>query len=547
MANAFPPGSNLAAYLRDSGGEEQDLSIAQQEAALRAWCTEHACVLTRVFSDTRSGTSTVGRTGFEDLIHYFAQHKRVPEVGILLWRYNRFARDLDDAQFFKAGLRRRGYSIYSLNDPIPEGPAGRILEFFTDWMADKFSEDLSVDVRRGQRQLLEQFGALGGTPPRGFIRVPVPLPTRRDGATHTVHRWAPDPALWETCRTAWRMRAAGATIRQVHAAAHLFSSLNSYSTFFRNRIYLGELHFSDQLVIPNYVEPLVDQPTWDAVQALNRVHAQNTAADQPRHARRMTGSYLLSGLLHCARCGSLMNGHLIKFKGDAERTYYICSRRHAKRDCDAPLVPAAQLEEQLLAYLAAGVLAPIALAAVRKERLARAAEFEQQAGAQRVELKARLAIVRRRLANVTEAIAEAGRLPDLMLKLRDLDAEQTTLQSQIAALATPPINLALSPSQVERYSKNLQTLLSHADISTRKTILSALLQRIDVDRNGRQVVCTIYTYDPPDDLIERVSRLSHDDLMTGLDPPCGIYAYVTPSPGSTTRTHKFTFETKRRS
>jgi site-specific DNA recombinase len=542
-AGVFPPGSLLAAYLRDSGGEDQDLSIDQQETALRAWCLENGCVLNIVFRDTRTGTSTVGRAGFEQLIHHFFRKAKAPEAGILLWRFNRFARDLDDAQFFKAGLRRRGYAIYALNDPIPEGPAGRVLEFFIDWMADKFSEDLSVDVRRGQRQLVERFGALGGPPPRGFIRVPVQMPARRDGSTHLVHRWAPDPALWETCRAAWQMRAAGASYRQIHAALHLFGSINSYVTFYRNPIYLGELHFGADLVIPAYVQPLIDRQTWDTVQALNRANTAAVRPNAPRHPRRVASAYPLSGLLHCARCGALMNGHTIQFKNEPERPYYTCSKRHAKRDCDAPLIPAPALEEHITAYLVDHVLTPTAIADHRAQRLNHQAEAHDQAKSERAEVGARLAQARRRLANVTDAIADRGLSPALSAKLRELETEQATLQARITALSQTPIQRQLTPAQIQTYAHNLQTLIRHADTQTRRTILAGLLESIEANRSGRLVTCTLNLYDQPDD---RILALS-DIPITGPDPPPNFYAYAAQPPGSTTYTHHFSFETKRRS
>jgi DNA invertase Pin-like site-specific DNA recombinase len=49
-----------AAYLRDSGGEEQELSIEQQEKEIRAWCLEKGYILTAIFKDeARPGSSTV--------------------------------------------------------------------------------------------------------------------------------------------------------------------------------------------------------------------------------------------------------------------------------------------------------------------------------------------------------------------------------------------------------------------------------------------------------------------------------------------------------
>ena len=115
----FPPGSRLAAYLRDSGGEEQDLSVEQQENEITFWCDEHTYVLTHTFIDSASpGSTTIRRSGFRAMISHF-RSPQCQEAGIVVWKYSRFARDLDDAQFYRADLRRRGYEIYSLNDNVP--------------------------------------------------------------------------------------------------------------------------------------------------------------------------------------------------------------------------------------------------------------------------------------------------------------------------------------------------------------------------------------------------------------------------------------------
>jgi len=61
MASPFQPGSLVAAYLRDSGGNDQDVSTIRQEDELRTWCDVNHVQLTRVFKDVaRSGTSIVG-------------------------------------------------------------------------------------------------------------------------------------------------------------------------------------------------------------------------------------------------------------------------------------------------------------------------------------------------------------------------------------------------------------------------------------------------------------------------------------------------------
>jgi len=45
-----------------------------------------------------------------------SQHPATRPNGIITWNYARFARDLDDSQYYKATLRKGGIVIHSLND-----------------------------------------------------------------------------------------------------------------------------------------------------------------------------------------------------------------------------------------------------------------------------------------------------------------------------------------------------------------------------------------------------------------------------------------------
>ena len=62
----------LAAYLRDSGGDEQDLSIDQQLIEIERWCSQNSVSLIKTFVDeARPGSSTVGRSAFHEMMSYF--------------------------------------------------------------------------------------------------------------------------------------------------------------------------------------------------------------------------------------------------------------------------------------------------------------------------------------------------------------------------------------------------------------------------------------------------------------------------------------------
>lgn len=491
--NPFPPGALICAYLRDSGGDEQDLSVAQQEAAIRAWCAQHGLALARIFADQASpGSSVVSRAAFLEMIRHF-RSADCSEVGLVIWKFSRFARSVDDAQFYKADLRRMGYIIHSLNDDIPQGIDGRFFEAARDWMNEKFLQDLSEDVKRGLAHLVQAYGAVPGTPPKGFRRQAVDIGKRRDGSPHIVHRWVPDPDLWELCRMAWQMRARRATYYQIHKTTHLFGSINSYTTFFRNPIYRGELHFGD-LVIPNYCEALVDGAIWDAVQKFT----QKTRA-RAVHPRRVNSRYLLSGLAHCARCGSPLNGHTIQFRGkDETYDYYRCARSHRRRDCSAEQIPRQALEDLVLAGLAEEILNP---AVIQQHQVDIAHDLESEAGlktAERLALTKQLAHVKRRLANVVETLANVGSSSALNKKLVSLEAEAAQIQGQIAELAIPPAGANLSDEQILAQATRLRELLGTQKEDDLRRVLQGLIAKISVEREGRAVRGLVTYYHPPD-------------------------------------------------
>ena len=214
----FPSGSQVAAYLRDSGGDDQDLSIEQQEVSLVEWVQDNGYTLSHLFKDTASGSSITGRTQFQEMLHHF--RNGASEAGIIVWKFNRFARSLDDAQFYRADLRRRGYEVYSLNDNLPPGIDGRFFEAAIDWMNEKFLQDLSIDIKRGKKHLVTTYGAPGGRPPVGFIGEPMRIGERRDGSEHIVHRWVADPETIHLVIQAFEMRAIGKTYKSPKKRGH---------------------------------------------------------------------------------------------------------------------------------------------------------------------------------------------------------------------------------------------------------------------------------------------------------------------------------------
>ncbi len=499
----FEPGTSVVAYLRDSGGDDQDLSVAQQSIQIRDWAAKNQIFLSRIYADEATpGSSTVGRVAFAEMIAHF-HHQDHQDKGVVLWKYSRFSRDIDDAQFFKADLRRRGIVIYSMNDNIPESIDGRIMEALIDWMNARFLEDLSVDVRRGLQHIVQQYGAVPGTPPRGFKREVQTIGLRRDGSPHTISKWVPDPIWWERCKQAWAMRASGVAIREIDRQLKLFGSISSYTTFFTNRLYLGELRYGD-MVIPDYAEPMITQDVWDAVQRDHRKFSEEynpmNGPERDAHPRRIGSSFLLSGLLFCPYCGSPMNGTVIPTRYGKRLKYYQCRNARLGKGCTARRIPAQAIERIVLQQLREYVLDPSLIA--ERDR-----EFTQDhIGNVDVILEEQRRAVRerqdiqRKIANVTSAIAgEIDAPKSLLAMLKDLEGQDTLKVAEIERLQSSMNREKVfigSPDEYTRVSEAALGELSSNDLPRMKVIVKNLIQRVVAERDGDMVRGMVYFFNP---------------------------------------------------
>lgn len=480
----FSPGSSVIAYLRDSGGADQDLSVDQQKAEIETWCLENHLILSHVFADVhRPGSSTVGRFEFENMLNHF--RTRPPDAGLVLWTFSRFARDLDDAQFFKAEIRSLGYVIHSLQDEIPEGLGGRLIEFVKDMTNQQYLLDLSRDIKRGLHFMVKTYGGVPGVPPRGFMREPVTIGKRVDGALHVVNRWVPDPVKFPLVQKAWQMRANGASIQEIHTAVPIYGSIAAWGSFFSNRIYLGELRFGDQ-VIPNYVPAAATQEMWDRVHSYRPRRVKKDGSNSPDHPRRVNSTFLLSGLLYCKKCQQMKRGDVRLAKG-ITYYYYVCNRQYHRGSCPDQDIRREVLEQAIVKEILDQVLE---INHIRKL-------IGEHKGMDTIprEIKtteAALSIIKRKIDNLIDAIADRGMDAKLNARLDELEAEQTARARDLAVLkSASDRGVNYDESQIELILNGMRKALESDDIKNQREALKTFIRRILVYRNGDEISCDI--------------------------------------------------------
>lgn len=500
LPSTISSGSVVDTYLRDSGGEGQDRSVPRQLEAIKEYCVRHNLQLRHIFKDAaKSGGSTVGRDDFDRMIASTRDEANRP-VAILLWNYARFARDLDDSTYYKALLRsKRGIIIHSLTDHIPEGPYGRFVEILIDISNEEKRRQTSIDTKDGLRSIVAQ-GAVPGVPPRGFMREPIITINPRTGQERKNHRWVPDPKYIHRIQVAFQMRAAGSSLDEIQKVCKLFSSINSYATFWRNPLYYGTLEYGS-ITLENYCEPIIKKSLWDKVQLIQQGFAQskNVKSGDRNHPRRQASEFILSGLARCARCGSPLFGTTSHQKSGYKYQSYLCTLAYRKRGaCIKGRIPRPAFEAAVINTLTEIIYKKEIIEELYRLRADRDAGLASEQESHRRDLISRLATVKKGLTNVNNAIKENGGTGTLYASLNELEQEKLELTLAINAHDSEPTTKPLSPEKLENHIHRINTIINGKDDQAKKILLRGLIAYIDIEREKNILKGTIYCYLPED-------------------------------------------------
>ena len=154
-----------AIYARvSSDRQDTDLSLGAQIRALKEYATRNGYEIEREFVDEAESGRTAARPAFREMIT-LARSKHPPFNVVLVWKLNRFARNREDSIIFKSLLRKQGVQVISINEPLEDTPAGRLLEGIIEVIDEFYSSNMAQDVTRGMRENARRGYFSGGSPP----------------------------------------------------------------------------------------------------------------------------------------------------------------------------------------------------------------------------------------------------------------------------------------------------------------------------------------------------------------------------------------------
>lgn len=406
---------NAVIYARFSSDRQREESIEGQIRECRAYAKKHDMTIVGEYIDRAKSASkeTVKRENFERMI-FDSSRKRFDAV--LVWKLDRFARNRYDSAHYKNLLRKNGVEVISATEVLSDGPERIIMESMLEGMAEYYSAELSIKVKRGHTENALKCRNNGGPTPLGYRVID--------------HKLVIDPLTAPVVKEIYQRYADGETIRQI------LDDLNnrgirtskgnpftypSFNTILKNRAYIGEYSY-DGAVVPGGVPAIVPQEVFDKVQVRREKNKRAPAATKSKT------HFLLTTKLFCGECGALVVGDSGKSKNGTVHHYYKCGKAKREKACGLKAVRKEWIEDIVVEH----TMLMLNNAPLMERLTDRLVNLQGKESALLVLLKKQLADVEKGIDNILNAIQMGIFTVSTKDRLAALESEKATFEASIA-------------------------------------------------------------------------------------------------------------------
>ena len=489
-------------YARFSSDKQNEASIEGQLRECMEYAERTGITVIGNYIDRALSARTDNRPEFRRMIKDSA--KGCFDV-VLVWKLDRFSRDRYDSAHYKHLLKKNGVKVVSAKENISEGPEGIILESMLEGMAEYYSAELSVKVKRGMMENALKGKVNGGLPPYGYY-------------VDKDHKLCVNEETAPIVKEIFNMYADGKLVREILAYLEecgLRTTKGRHFTFsvlqkmLSSRRYLGEYKY-DEVVIPNAFPAIVDEVLFEKVQRRLEKNKYSAASGKAKE------EYLLTTKLFCGKCGAYMVGESGTSKTKTTHRYYKCVNAR-KHKCDKKTVQKDWIEDLAIAK---------ALEIVNNQEIVeflvdRLFELQTADNPRLPQLKAQMADVQKKIGNIIQAIEQGIIYDSTRERLAELERQKSELE------------ISILEEQIER------PILTQTQIKFAIEKFRELDLRQDEDKK-RLIDCfinAIYLYDDKitfvfnyKDGTKTVLLSEYDFFVKGSDTNCagspasGIYA-----------------------
>lgn len=401
-------------YARFSSSGQREESIIGQIRDCRSYADRFGYRILRTYEDRAKTGTNDNRPAFQQMIRDSAKHQF---QAVIVWKLDRFSRDKYDAARYKHVLSQNGVHVISAMEPISSNPEGVIMESLLEGMAQYYSMDLSMKVKRGNRESAMEHKTVG-------MRM---IGYKPDETDH----FQIDPATAPIVKRIFEEYVSGKQIGTIIDGLNTDGirtlrgkpwSKTSLQHILRNERYTGVYIFGDYRE-ENAMPAIISKDLWNQCQTKIKEHKIAPAASR-------SVKYLLTGKIFCGLCGSPLIGASARGRL-GKKYYYYQDTKRKDPSCPVKRVQKDQIESVVLTFLInkvsdAQFISDLADLVMRYQ--------EQKSDSSELEaLQAQMSDVKQRLHNLEEAVEHGVFNDSTQERMMELIKRKESLSEAISA------------------------------------------------------------------------------------------------------------------
>ena len=166
-------------YARVSTGKqaEKDLSIPDQVARVRDYCSTHGYEIVEAYIEPGRSATTDNRPEFQKMMHRVLDGDELISA-IIVHSLSRAFRNVEDMILYLKRLRAQKIRLISITQDVDDGPMGRFVSLFYGMVDEMNSAENSKHVKRARRENARRGHHNGSKPPFGYKVVETKIPGR---------------------------------------------------------------------------------------------------------------------------------------------------------------------------------------------------------------------------------------------------------------------------------------------------------------------------------------------------------------------------------
>ena len=540
LNDPIPP-IRAAIYARvSSDGQDVNNSIQKQIEHCQKYALEHGMVIVATYIEETATGRSDNRAKFQQMMAD-TNVKDKPFEAILVWKFSRFARHRVDSAIYKNRLRRRGVQIISIQEQFDDSPSGRLMEHIIEDIDEFYSDNLSEEVRFGQREVAQRGYWPGNRSPYGYNLQKV----REEGGNAYHNIFVIDPLTAPIVRRIIEEAKAGHSQRDIRkgldrdgipppedpftkaekAKAGKWAG-TTISDIVHELKYTGLIVWGENSTsgLPPVIAKGRHEPIVDPDDREEAARAMSGKAPSITHPRNAGSVYMLSGLLFCRLCGMPLS---VRPSKNQTSKFYQCYTRknYTVEVCHCPNLNVQKMQERVLSAVLDDILCTSNIQrAVKKMAEELTGPYEEKTSRLRT-IENELTEVTNRKAVVMDAHERGTYTPDEFTQriapLREREAELRQHLANAARDTDHQAKILAKPEEILAFATQVADFIKHSPPKERKQMLRKFIQCIWIEPGKGTIVYRI-------PLPEDAARPKATELVLDLDDPVPPIGRVSP-------------------